>query len=465
MIIPGPLNWRELIEAVSGLLVQGELNLPISEISTDTRTLKEEALFVPLKGDHFNGHDYLAQAFEKGASAALISEPLRPGQISPDRIIIQVKDTLWALGDLAGLWRSRFPVTLIGISGSNGKTTSKEMLAGILDLEGATLRNPGNLNNWVGLPLSLLALNERHRFAVMEMGMNHLGEIARLCQIARPSVGLLTNIGPAHLEGLGSMAAIARAKGELFQALKKEDWAIVNQDDFRIRDLALSCRARKMTFGRNPGAEIRAEQVTVSPEGIHFQAVFSEQKEEIFLPVQGEHNLSNALGAAATALALGLSLIKVRQGLSGFKPPAHRLQLRKGIRGICLMDDSYNANPASMKAALLAFQSLRQGKRAGLVLADMLELGVEGLKAHQEIGKQIGEMGVDYLLALGPLSQEMVSEAKRGRRPPQEAFGALSHSQIIGHLESLIRTGDLILIKGSHGMNMEAVVRALEDQE
>jgi UDP-N-acetylmuramoyl-tripeptide--D-alanyl-D-alanine ligase len=464
MIIPESLNWQELIEAASGQLAQGELTLPVSEISTDTRTLNQGALFVALKGLHFNGHNYLAQAFKKGASAALVSEPLKPGQVPPDRIVIQVKDTLRALGDLAGLWRSRFPVTLIGISGSNGKTTSKEMLAGILDLEGPTLRNPGNLNNWIGLPMSLFSLNESHRFAVMEMGMNHLGEIARLCQIARPSVGLLTNVGPAHLEGLGSMEAIAQAKGELFQSLKEEDWAIVNADDFRIRDLALSCQARKLTFGRDPGAKVRAEQINASSDGIHFQMIFSGEGEKIFLPVQGEHNVSNALGVAATALALGLSLRKIREGLAGFKAPAHRLQLKKGIKGSLLIDDSYNANPASMKTALSTFQSLRQGKRAGLVLGDMLELGAEGQKAHQEIGRQIGAMEIDYLVALGPLSQEMISEAQRGKRPPRKTFGALEHKEIIRQLESLIRTGDLILIKGSHGMNMEAVASALEDQ-
>jgi UDP-N-acetylmuramoyl-tripeptide--D-alanyl-D-alanine ligase len=465
MISPDILNWQEILEVVHGQLIQGTLTRPVSEISTDTRTLKAGALFMALKGPHFNGHAFLSQAFERGASAALISEPLSPGQVPSDGIIIMVKDTLWALGDLAGFWRSKFPVTLIGISGSNGKTTAKEMLAAILDLEGPILKNPGNLNNWIGLPMSLFSLNQSHRFAVMEMGMNHLGEITRLCQIARPSVGLLTNIGPAHLEGLGSMEAIARAKGELFDSLNEKDWAIVNQDDFRIRELARSCRAQKRTFGQTPEAEVRAEKVQLSPEGIRFHLMVSGESREIFLPMQGEHNVGNALGAAAAALILGLPLKAIQEGLAGIKPPAHRLQIKTGLKGSRLIDDAYNANPTSMKAALKTFQSLRQGQRAGLALADMLELGPEAQKAHQEIGREVGNMGVDYLLAFGPLSQEILSEAMRGSHPPKEAYGTLNHSEVIPQLESLIRDGDILLIKGSHGMHLETVVRALEEKE
>lgn len=465
MHISDKVSWPELIQAVSGQRLQGKLDRPITGISTDTRSLKDGALFVALKGDRFNGHDYLEKAFEKGASGAIVSESLRPGRIPTDRPVIQVRDSLWALGDLAGLWRSKFPVILAAISGSNGKTTTKEMLAAILGLEGPTLKNQGNLNNWIGLPLSLFSLNELHHYAVMEMGMNHLGEIDRLCQIARPSLGLLTNIGPAHLEGLGSMEAVAQAKGELFQALHEKDWAIINQDDFRITKQASACRARKLTFGRNPGADVRGEQIVYSPEGTRFRLLFEGNQEELFLPIQGEHNVSNALGAATAALALGLPSEKIRRGLADFNPPAHRLQIKKGVRGLRLIDDAYNANPASMRAALLTFQSLRHEERGGLVLGDMLELGPEGLKAHQEIGRQIGQMGVDYLLALGPLSQSLLEAARSGPKPPKAAFGVLDQGSLLNHLHSIIGPGDWILIKGSHGMDLESVVNALEDQE
>lgn len=458
------LAWEELLAGISGRLIRGDLGRKATGISTDTRTLKAGDLFVALKGPNFDGHQYISQAFEKGAVAALVSDPRKIWITPQDRGIIQVNDTLSALGDLSALWRGKFSATVIGISGSNGKTTTKEMLAAILGQEGLTLKNPGNLNNAIGLPLSLFSLNEDHRFAVMEMGMNHLGEIARLCQIARPSIGLLTNIGPAHLEGLGSLAMIAKAKGELFEALEVNHWAVINYDDPMVRELGRVCRARKMTYGSDPKAGVRAEGVAITPQGVRFRLFFHGGKEEIVLPISGEHNISNALGAAAAALALNLPLEKIRAGLEGFKLPEHRLQLKKGFRGVQLIDDSYNANPASLKAALNTFQLLRRGKRGGLILGDMLELGAQASEAHKEIGRFIGNMGVDYLLTLGPLSQGMVAEALKGSQPPQKAFGVGSHKEIVDRLVDLIQAGDVILIKGSHGMNMEAVVQALEDR-
>jgi len=457
------LEWDELIPGLSGQVIQGDLAVKAIGVSTDTRTLKAGDLFIALKGSRFDGHDHVRRAFEKGAAAVLVSELIPPGILPAEKLVIQVKDTLSALGDLASLWRRKFPVTLIGISGSNGKTTTKEMLAAILEQEGPTLKNPGNLNNWIGLPLSLFSLNEGHRFAVMEMGINHSGEIARLCQIARPSVGMLTNIGPAHLEGLGTLSAVARAKGELFEALEPDHWAVVNGDDARIRDLARTCKARKITFGLKTEAQVRADRLSITDRGVRFRILF-QGEEEIFLPIQGAHNISNALGAAATALAIGLSLKRVRQGLENFQPPDHRLQIKKGILGVRLIDDTYNANPASMKAALKVFQSLRQETRGGLVLGDMLELGNQSTEAHREIGRMIGEIGVDYLLCLGPLSEEMLTEAKSGNRAPQMAFWASDHQKAIDLLRGIIRQGDWVLVKGSHGLDMESIVRALEEQ-
>jgi UDP-N-acetylmuramoyl-tripeptide--D-alanyl-D-alanine ligase len=458
------LAWYELISGLSGRLIQGKLTCKASGVSTDTRSLMPENLFVALKGARFNGHDHILQAFEKGAAAVLVSESVPQGMVPADKAVIKVEDTLKALGDLAGLWRRKFPVILTGISGSNGKTSTKEMLAAILELEGPTLKNPGNLNNWIGLPLSLFFLNEDHRFAVMEMGMNHFGEIARLCQIAQPSVGLLTNVGPAHLEAFGTLEAVAKAKGELFEVLEPDHWAVINADDPRIKELARICRARKITFGQASEAQVRAQLLEISDRGVRFRILF-QGEEEVFLPVQGEHNISNALGAAATALALGLSLQKVKEGLEHFHLPEHRLQTKKGLWGLRLIDDTYNANPASMKVALQAFDSLRQGKGGGLVLGDMLELGDQAVEAHRELGRLIGEMGVDYLLCLGPLSNEVLKEARKAIRPPLKAFGVLNSKEIIDLLPGIAREGDWVLIKGSHGMDMEAIVRALEDQK
>lgn len=456
------LDWNELITGISGRLIQGDLGCKATGISTDTRTLKSGDLFVALQGPRFDAHHYVGQAFEKGAVAALVSAPVEIGRSLSGKGVILVQDTLTALGDLGALWRKRFPVTLIGLSGSNGKTTTKEMVSRILGLEGPTLKNPGNLNNWIGLPLSLFSLNESHRFAVMEMGMNHLKEIARLCRIARPEVGLLTNIGPAHLEGLGSLEAIAQAKGELFEALEPHHWAVVNGDDSRIRDLSRSCQARKITFGLDREADVRADHVSLTPQGLRFNVSFQGREQELQLPIQGAHNVYNALGAAAVALCQGLSLQQVEEGLKGFTLPEHRLELKKGLKGIQLIDDTYNANPASMKAALKAFQSLKKGKRGGLVLGDMLELGSQAVEAHREIGELIGEMGVDFLMTFGPLSKELLSRSLKGVRPPQIGVWAGSHQELVDQIDQVIKEGDLLLIKGSHGMDMEAVVRALE---
>jgi UDP-N-acetylmuramoyl-tripeptide--D-alanyl-D-alanine ligase len=455
------LSWDDLISGISGRIIHGNLTQKAFGVSTDSRSLIPGNLFVALKGPQFDGHDHAAQAFEKGASAALVSSPL--SKVRTDKGIIQVEDTLTALGDLAGLWRRRFSVILTGISGSNGKTTTKEMLASILELEGPSLKNQGNLNNWVGLPLSLFLLGEEHRFAVMEMGMNHSGEIARLCQIARPSVGLLTNVGPAHLEAFGTLAAVAKAKGELFESLEPDHLAVINTDDPWIQKLGQGCRARKITFGLASEAQVKGESLEISERGVRFR-IHSQGEEEVFLRVPGEHNISNALGAAAAALALGLSLKKIRQGLEHFHLPGHRLQIKKGVRGVHLIDDTYNANPASMEAALKSFDVLRQGQGGGLVLGDMLELGDNGEKAHREIGRMIGEMGVDYLLCLGPLSQKMLEEARRSIHPPKKSFGLSNQKEVIGLLPDLFREGDWVLIKGSHGMKMEAIVQALEDQ-
>jgi len=458
------VSWPELIAGVHGQVIQGHLDHPVKGISTDTRTLHSDDLFVALKGPHFDGHHFVLQAFEKGAAGVLVSEALSSGLIPAGKIVIQVENTLTALGDLSALWRRKFPVTLIGISGSNGKTTTKEMLTSILQLEGPTLKNPGNLNNWIGLPLSLFSLNAEHRFAVMEMGMNHFGEISRLCQIAKPDVGLLTNIGPAHLEGLGSIEAIAQAKGELFKALEPHNWAVVNADDPRIREQALSCRAKKMTFGLDPEAAVRADQLSMTPQGLAFTLYFEGKEEELLIPIPGAHNISNALGAAGAALSLGLPLEKVRQGLNRFKLPDHRLQFKRGLKGITLIDDTYNANPASLKAALSFFQSFRQGKRGGLILGDMLELGTQSRQAHREIGEHIGKMGLTFLMGLGPFTQELIFEAQKGIQPPQKTFWAERHGELIEQALQTIQQGDVLLVKGSHGMNMEIVVKALEDQ-
>ncbi len=457
------LPWTECLEAMEGRLVLGDLQHPAYGVSTDTRTLKEGELFFALKGPRFDGHEHVPEAFEKGASAAVVERAFEEIKFPADRGLILVPNTLQALGDLAARWRKRFTLPVVGISGSNGKTTTKEMLWSILETRGPTLKNPGNLNNWIGLPLSVFALNPGHRFAVLEMGMNRPGEIARLCQIARPTHGLLTNIGPAHLEGFGSLEAIARAKGELFQALEAHHWVVVNQDDPLIRELAKGCQAQRMTFGLSPSAMVRAEGIEPLGTEIRFRLCY-ETEVQVQLSVPGLHNVGNALGAAAVALTLGVPMEKIQQGLQDFSPPDHRLQLKKGKLGIRLIDDAYNANPASMAAAVTVFQDLSRGERGGLILGDMLELGPQGALAHKELGRKLGEMGLGFLLTLGPLARETADGAREGSRPPEVVFSFLEAKDLLNALPRVVSPGDWVLVKGSHGMAMEEIVQWLEEE-
>jgi UDP-N-acetylmuramoyl-tripeptide--D-alanyl-D-alanine ligase len=461
----GVLPWSQILPSLSGRLVQGDLAIPALGVSTDSRTIQPGNLFVALSGPHFDGQTFLSQAFERGAAGAVVSGPPSWTSIPAHKIIIEVQDTLRALGDLAHLWRKRFSVPVIGLTGSNGKTTTKEMLAGILEATGGTLKNPGNLNNLIGLPLTLLGLGPEHRFAVLEMGMNRSGEIRRLSAIAVPTVGLVTNIGPAHLEGLGSLEAIARAKGELFEALAREGWAVINQDDPRILELTAICQSQKITYGLDPRAEVRAEGIQPAGSGVGFFLCFQGQRREIRIPLPGRHNVSNALAAAAAALVLGLSVDRIQGGLEGFSPPAHRLQIRPGRWGAHLLDDSYNANPASVQAALTTFQSLRQDRRGGLVLGDMLELGDSSRTAHQEIGARIGGLGVDYLVTIGQYTPTLRDEALKGDRPPSKAFHCSSPRELLEQLDRLIQAGDWVLIKGSRGMALESIAAALQPEE
>jgi UDP-N-acetylmuramoyl-tripeptide--D-alanyl-D-alanine ligase len=461
----GLFPWSLILQHLSGRLVQGNLASRAWGVSTDSRTINKGNLFVALSGPQFDGRTFLSQAFERGASGALISGPCSLDSIPASKIIIEVEDTLNALGDLARNWRKPFSIPVVGLTGSNGKTSTKEMLAGILEPTATTLKNPGNLNNLIGLPLTLLGLGPEHRFAVLEMGMNRSGEIRRLSAIAGPTVGLITNIGPAHLEGLGSLEAIARAKGELFEALSPEDWAIVNQDDPRILELATVCRSRKITFGLDPLAEVRADDVQPTSSGLGFWLYARGHRRKIRLPLPGRHNVGNALAAAAAALVLGLSLDQIQQGLERFSPPQHRLEIRVGSQGVRLLDDSYNANPSSMAAALETFQLLRQEQRGGLVLGDMLELGAYSPQAHGEIGAQVGRLGVDYLVTIGEHTSTLRAKALQGSRPPVKAVHCGSLEELRERLGRLIAAGDWILIKGSHGMGLTTIAEALQAEE
>jgi len=438
-----------------------------SGVCTDSRTVRAGDLFVALSGEKFDGHKFVASAIEKGAVAAMIKAQAGDDGLMSNKPLIKVTDTRLGLGQLAAAWRKRFAVPLVAVTGSNGKTTVKEMIASILRQEIKTRRvgdhdaaeyvlaTEGNLNNDIGVPLMLLRLRAQHVFAAIEMGMNHRGEIAYLTHLAKPDVAVITNAGAAHIGGLGTVEAIAHAKGEIFTGLDRKGVAIVNADDSYAplwRKLAKDRRV--VDFGLNENAQVSArfqsDSLTSSltlqlPDGI----------EQIVLQVPGEHNVKNALAAAAAAVGLGISKAVIAEGLQKFSGVHGRMQKKNGCHRAILLDDSYNANPDSVRAALAVLASTA-GKKI-LVLGDMGELGESAVDFHRSIGKEARNAGLDRLLTLGELSEYAT-----------EAFGnGAQHFKDIDELlketEKLLAADVTLLVKGSRFMQMERVVQRLEN--
>jgi UDP-N-acetylmuramoyl-tripeptide--D-alanyl-D-alanine ligase len=418
-------------------------------VGTDSRALTTGQLFVALRGDNFDGHTFARQCLDEGAAAAMIS--VEQAGLSA---ALLVKDTRSALGDLAAYWRNKFAIPVAAITGSNGKTTVKEMLASILRAktgdEDTVLATQGNLNNDLGLPLTLLKLREQHRYAVIEMGMSHAGEISYLSKLGRPTVALVNNATSAHLGGLGSVEAIAKAKGEIFEGLSAHGTAIINMDDpFAALWQKLAAPHRTMSFGLDHVADVTA-QYRLASTGSEVQLQFSGEIIEFHLAVPGLHNIRNALAAAAAAIAMQIPPDDIAAGLENFGGVKRRLQFKTGINQAVVIDDTYNANPASMKAAIEVLAA-RSGKKL-LVLGDMGELGADATNLHAEIGRYAKQAGIDALYLLGELSYETA-----------QGFGEGAHHYsgpevLAADLKSHMGNETAVLVKGSRFMRMERVV-------
>lgn len=451
---------REIIEATGGVL-RGDEGLTVAGVSTDSRSIRPGELFIALRGERFDGHDYVAQVLAAGVRVLIVATDWLDSQERIEGTFVAVTDTLRALGDLAAWHRKRFNIPVIGITGSNGKTTTKEMLASILEQQGAGLKTSGNLNNLVGLPQMLFRLSREHKWAVLEMGMSEFGEIDRLAEIAAPGVGIITNAFPAHLKTMGSVEGVARAKGELFQRLPAGGFAVYNSDDHLISRLSSPAGVLRVSFGLQ-GADVTARDIRrVGREGQHFLLCAGCEETEIRLHAFGEHNIYNALAAAAATLAMGVSVDAVRTGLESFRPYDKRFQLEE-LDDMVLIDDSYNANPASMKAALMTLRSLKEECRGIAVLGDMLELGSGSAEAHRELGKLAAEC-VERLYFLGEMASEVASGAKDAGLAAGQILLASSHREIVEDLEKSRLPGDYVLVKGSRGMRMETVAMALRE--
>jgi UDP-N-acetylmuramoyl-tripeptide--D-alanyl-D-alanine ligase len=420
-------------------------------VSIDSRTVPPGALFVALTGPYFDGHDFIAAARERGACAALVSRV-----VADPLPQLRVADTRRALGQLAAAWRSRFTGPLIALTGSNGKTTLKEMIAAILRVRGSTLATDGNLNNDLGVPLTLLRLNAEHRYAVIEMGANHHGEIAYLTGLARPDVAIINNAGPCHLDGFGDIAGVAQGKGEIFQGLKPDGVAIINRDDSYADDwIGLNPGRRMVSFGLDQPATVSGE--ALDPVTSRFRLIAPDGEIEINLPLPGRHNVRNALAAAAATLAVGATLADIRQGLETLHGVGGRMQRLRGRHGGAVIHDAYNANPASLTAALTTVGT--EPGRKWLVLGDMLELGPTADDLHAQSGREARMAGFERLYTLGEHSQAAAAAFAEGGHHYEDVDRLiidLSHDLQSGH-------PGVVLIKGSRGLRMERVVAALVD--
>lgn len=448
------MTLSEAARATGGY-VEGA-DLAFDAVTTDSRMVVAGDLFVAIKGERFDGHDFVAQCLEQGAAAAMVSEQSKRGNLPTAKPLLVVPDTRQGLGELAAHWRQKFAIPLAAVTGSNGKTTVKEMLASILRVASsseAVLATEGNLNNDIGLPLTLFKLSSRHRYAVIEMGMNHPGEISYLTRLAKPTVALVNNAMPAHLEGLGSIEAVARAKGEIFEGLTPGGVAVINADDaFAPLWQQLAASRQIMTFGLEHAADISADY-RLLPETSEMTLKTPRGDIALRLAVPGLHNVRNALAAATAALAIGAELTDIATGLEQFCGIKGRLQRKAGCCGTTVIDDTYNANPASMRAAIQVLAKA-PGKKI-LVMGDMGELGSDAPRMHAEIGEAAKAAGIDTLYALGELSGRAV-----------EAFGARARrfdsvETLWDGLKGELDAGTTVLVKGSRFMRMERVVEKL----
>lgn len=443
-------------QATSGKLLGSDASF--KSVSTDSRKISANDLFVALRGEHFDGYEFIAQAAQRGAAASLVnadSYKEHPPLSNFSSPLVVVEDTRLALGQLAAYWRRQFAISLVAITGSNGKTTVKEMLAGILrEAAGsaeAVLATQGNLNNDIGMPLTLLQLHAAHRYAVIEMGMNHAGEIDYLTGIAAPDVALINNASGAHLEGLGSVEAVARAKGEIFSGLQHHGTAVMNADDTHVPIWrALAGAHQLLEFGLDPQADVSA---TWQPrnEGLQLDVRTPQGNFTALLQVPGAHNARNALAATAAAIALSIPLEKIVVGLEKFSGVAGRLQRKNALHGAHLIDDTYNANPASVRAAISVLAQV-SGKHI-LVLGDMGELGEEAATFHAQIGSEARRAGIEKLYGLGILSGNAVREFGSGARHFEHI------EELLPALEKELDAQTTVLVKGSRFMKMERVVQ------
>ena len=471
------MSWtlNEILAATGGRIVRRGKKNSFGEVVTDSNRVKKGSVFVALKGERLDGHRFVPEALKRGAACAIVHHAVRGSfklttgaPNASGATIVRVRDTLRALGDLAHYRREKFAPKVIAITGSNGKTTTKEMAAAIFNeavlngqrLRGKILKTEGNFNNLVGLPLTLLNLRPSHKVAIVELGTNRPGEIQRLAEIAAPDVGIITAVAAAHLEGLNSLAGVTREKGALFLNLRPGGAIAVNLDDPRVRRLGARFKGRKISYGQR--GSVRAEAVRpMDGQGMRLILRAGRRRAPVRLRFLGRHNISNAVGAAALALGLGVSLAAIRRGLEKVKPYPMRMEA-DSWRGAGIINDAYNANPASMAAALKTLAAMGGEGEKIAVLGDMFELGKASGREHRELGKRVAKERIGRLYLLGPSATAIKAGALGGGMGEEKIIIAKDHGAIARQLRGHVKKGDWLLIKGSRGMKMEKVLDELK---
>ncbi len=461
----------EVLAATGGTLLKGATGCRIQRVCTDSRKVRKGDLFVALKGARFDGHQFLDEVFTRGAKGVVLeafprhAKVGKPASARADPFVVKVKDSLRAYQDLATFHRTRFDIPVVAVTGSNGKTTTKEMVAKTLSQRWRLRKTAGNLNNRIGLPQTVLGLTAVHQAAVLELGVDATGQTTRLAEIARPTVGLITNVGNDHLEFFGSVDGSARAKAELLAHLPRDGAVILNADDPYYDFFRRRARCSVVSFGLQEDADVRGSHIQRRGTRTEFRlrVIGRQRSHRLSLHVHGTHNVLNALAAIAVGHVLGLSVANVATGLSRFRPVAMRSQV-SSWQGLRVIEDYYNANPDSMKAAVTLLQELGAGRRTIAVLGDMLELGTETRALHREVGAFVAGNRVSLLVACGEFGRELARGASAEGMPGARIFEARRVADAAAVLKKLVEPGDVVLFKASRAMQFECLVDVLRSR-
>ncbi|WP_037353006.1 UDP-N-acetylmuramoyl-tripeptide--D-alanyl-D-alanine ligase [Selenomonas sp. FC4001] len=451
---------NEIVKATSANIYKEEKK-EFSAIVTDTRKISEGVLFVALKGERFNGEDFAAEALEKGAAGVVVSEACDKKQLEKCAgTVLQVKDTLAAYQLMAKAWRDKFPqIPVVAITGSNGKTTTKDLTAAVLSAKGAVLKTQANFNNEIGLPLTLLGLKKEHTAAVVEIGMRGFHQIEALAPIASPQIGIVTNVGETHMELLGSLENIAKAKQELVEAIPAGGTVILNADNKYVAGMRSAAKegVKVMTFGLEQEADVKGEAIHTEGNVTKFMVTYANERHEYEVNMVGRHNVYNTLAAIAAGFAMGLTPVEVREGLSHLEATKMRFELQQ-VKEWNVVNDAYNASPMSMTAAINTLSELTKGRKIA-VLGDMLELGSVSEEAHLHVGEEVAEHGFTALVTRGEMGEFIAKGAEN--KGMTAVYRCASHEDAAEKLHELLQPGDTLLFKGSRGMAMEKIIDLL----